>query len=126
MKLIHGLNVVMEFERVFLFVLECTDEFKTSYKYVCESTHTHTNTQSNTSLAAFHDSTLNYSELRCSAAKAQSTPRQLGSRKQYKIDMHVPLCFSEVCGGPQNARRCCSSNTGFITTLQHGVSYQIQ
>lgn len=63
--------------------------------------HTHTNTQSNTSLAAFHDSTLNYSELRCSAAKAQSTPRQLGSRKQYKIDMHVPLCFSEVCGAPR-------------------------
>lgn len=25
-----------------------------------------------------------------------------------------------------NARWCCSSNTGFITTLQHGVFYQMQ
>ncbi len=60
--------------------------------------HTHSNTHSNTSLAVFYDSTLDYSRRRCSAARAQSTQRQLGSRKQYKIDMHAPLCLSEVCG----------------------------
>lgn len=60
--------------------------------YVRACTHTET------LLPAFHDNTLDYSELWCSAARAQSTPRRLGSRKQYKIDMHAPLCLSEVCG----------------------------
>lgn len=58
----------------------------------------HVNTHSNISLDASHDSTLDYSKVRCSAVRALSTPRQLGSRKQYKIDMHAPLCLSEVCG----------------------------
>lgn len=67
------------------FHITCTDK---QTKCKCEHAQ---NMHSNTSLAAFHDSTLDYSELRCNAARARSTARQLGSRKQYKIDMHAPL-----------------------------------
>lgn len=60
--------------------------------------HTQTHTQQNLTCCFLWQHIRLYSQLRCRAARAQSTPRQLGSRKQYKIDMHAPLCFSEVCG----------------------------
>lgn len=65
------------------------------------SIHVRTHMSSNTSLTIFHDSTLDYSEQRCSAARAQGTLRQWGSRKQYEIDRPVPFCFSEGVRGSE-------------------------
>lgn len=103
-KMINPLKQVEEF------YFSSLKKIKLSHKHILNmriyvsghaQTHKHTHTHAhtiNTSLAALYGSTLEYSELRCGAVRAQSTLRQLGSRKQYKIDMHMPLCLSEVCG----------------------------